>query len=188
MKLTRIQNTFLWKKYCQEKQNQEELTMLPPREIMLFHGTKLNAPEKIYLDKEESFKNNYAADSNMFGRGIYFAKEASYSDSGYAFQTATGTKEMLYCKVNVGECQVMQSHEGRPDMKDTDIRDHNRNIRYGCRKSNYQGSDIYIIYSTGRAYPEYLIEYSNTVPGYPQPNRRVQGTGTYGGLGRNIIS
>lgn len=155
---------------------------------MLFHGTKQNDPEKIYQDKEESFKINYAADTNMFGRGIYFAKEASYSDNGYAYQTFNATKKMLYCKVNVGECQVMQQHEGRPDMKDTDIRDRQRNIRYGCRMSNYHGSDIYIIYSTGRAYPEYLIEYSNTVYGtgfarfqpQPQPQPLPQQPGRRG--------
>lgn len=43
-KLTRIQNTYLWKKYCQEKINQQELTELPPNELYLFHGTGHNAP------------------------------------------------------------------------------------------------------------------------------------------------
>lgn len=151
--------------------------MLPSREVMLFHGTKYNDPSKIYLDKEESFKINYAADTNMFGRGIYFAKEASYSDNGYAYAKPDGNKQMLYCKVNVGECQEMLQHQGRQDMKDTDIRDPVKNIRYGCRKSNYHGSDIYIIYCTGRAYPEYLIEYNNTVYGGDRPLQQTLRTG-----------
>lgn len=47
--------------------------------MYLYHGTKLSDPKVIYLDKEESFNINFASDSNLFGRGIYFAKEAAYS-------------------------------------------------------------------------------------------------------------
>jgi len=71
--------------------------------MMLFHGTRTNPPEKIYEDKEEAFIINYSSDNNMFGRGIYFAKEAAYSHSyAYSALSGYGTKIILYCRVLVG--------------------------------------------------------------------------------------
>lgn len=61
----------------------------------------------------------------------------------------------------MGVPQEVPSNSGRSDMRDTDVRDQVRNIRYGSRKSTYGGSDIYIIYKSGRAYPEYVIEYED---------------------------
>lgn len=44
-------------------------------------------------------------------------------------------------------------------LKDTSCRDLANGIKYESIKSNYSGSDIYIIYKSRRAYPEYVIEY-----------------------------
>lgn len=127
--------------------------------MMLFHGTRTNPPEKVYEDKEEAFNINYSSDSNMFGRGIYFAKEAMYSHS-YAFVKPTGGRRMmLYCRVLVGSSEERQHNEACRMIKDTSIRDVQNGIKYESIKSNYGGSDIYIIYKSRRAYPEYVIEY-----------------------------
>jgi hypothetical protein len=111
----------------------------------------------------------------MFGKGIYFAKEASYSNSGYVHNSIRGGKILLYCRVNVGVPQEMGQHQGRSDMKDTDIRDNAKGIRYGCRKSTYGGSDIYIIYKSGRAYPEYVIEYDDRMDRIEQQPAALRG-------------
>lgn len=102
--LKRIQNRFIWKMYTQEKRHLEEISKKPDlREMMLFHGTRTHPPEKIYEDKEEAFNINFSSDTNMFGRGIYFAKEASYSQN-YAYRCSplSNKQIMLYCRVLVG--------------------------------------------------------------------------------------
>lgn len=55
----------------------------------------------------------------------------------------------------------MLSPSGQNQRREPDFKDPVKKIRYGSVKSTYGGSDIYIIYYSGRAYPEYLIEYSN---------------------------
>lgn len=50
-------------------------------ELTLFHGTKENPPENIY-NNEMGFDIKYAS-KGMWGRAIYFAYNAKYSD-GYA--------------------------------------------------------------------------------------------------------
>ena len=47
---------------------------------MLFHGTRQNNPELIYKGKEEGVDMRFS-NHGMWGRGIYFAKSASYSAS-----------------------------------------------------------------------------------------------------------
>lgn len=53
----------------------------------------------------------------MFGRGIYFAKHAKYSND-YYHQGKSG-KQMLYCKVMVGESQAMVHNYNCHNIKDT---------------------------------------------------------------------
>jgi hypothetical protein len=44
-------------------------------------------------------------------------------------------------------------------MIDTGFRDSVNRIKYESVKSHLQGSDVYIVYKSRRAYPEYVIEY-----------------------------
>jgi hypothetical protein len=44
---------------------------------MLYHGTKLTPPEKVY-DGEEGFDMLYSS-TGMWGKACYFAEKASYS-------------------------------------------------------------------------------------------------------------
>ena len=53
----------------------------------------------------------------------------------------------------------MNSSMHSNNIRDTNFRDNVKQIRYESIMSNYGGSDIYIIYKSRRAYPEYLIEY-----------------------------
>lgn len=72
------------------------------KEMMLFHGTRNNPPNVIYEDKEEAFNINYSSDANMFGRGIYFAKEAAYSHSYSHPSPNLARRTILMCRVLVG--------------------------------------------------------------------------------------
>lgn len=64
--------------------------------MYLWHGTRTATPESIYCNKSgEGFDVTYSNDSCMWGKGVYFAKTAKYSND-YAY--VSGTKRfMLLC-------------------------------------------------------------------------------------------
>ena len=66
---------------------------------LLFHGSGKSAD--FLINSEEGIDPQYSGSGNMWGRAAYFATKASYSD-GYAFKNADGSREMLYCEVNLG--------------------------------------------------------------------------------------
>lgn len=75
--LVRIQNKIIYKKYYEEGlflKSQNDGTAV--KKMELFHGTRGTNPEEIYKDKEECFNINYSSDSNLLGRGIYFAERS----------------------------------------------------------------------------------------------------------------
>ena len=82
MKIYRIQNKPLWRKYkscCEEMKTCNKGIL---NEKLLFHGTRNTSPEKIYKG-DTGFDERYSRDG-MWGYGNYFAQNSKYSDS-YAY-------------------------------------------------------------------------------------------------------
>jgi hypothetical protein len=118
----------------------------------LFHGTRATPPEVIYKS-EEGFNINYSADG-MWGKAIYFAYNSSYSNS-YASSLPNGSKQMFMATVLIGkEIELNPDRTLRePPMQP------NTNIKYDSIKGNTGGSDVIMVYSNKKAYPQYLITY-----------------------------
>ena len=57
------------------------------------------------------------AATGLYGVGIYFAVNASYSDSGYVFQNTDKSKEMFICRVTCGKHVPGNSALRRPPPK-----------------------------------------------------------------------
>lgn len=74
--LIRIQNKVIYKKYCDELEHLAHLNGQPPKEMKLFHGTGKTPADVIWADKEDGFNINYSSDTNLLGRGIYFAEKS----------------------------------------------------------------------------------------------------------------
>jgi len=125
---------------------------------LLFHGTKIAHPSKIY-NSEKGFMMQYAGDG-MWGRGMYFAQNASYSDR-YSY-TQNNINQMFLAEVIVGDScfstpdntlilppkkQVKTSQVGFSDEL------------YDSVYGKTGGSRIYIVYDNNKAYPTYLISY-----------------------------
>jgi hypothetical protein len=99
------------------------------------------------------------SNQGMWGIGIYFAVNASYSNN-YAFQNASdGSKSFFYAKVAIGQA-IKQDPDNKirvPPLKP------NQNGKLEESFDSIQGftnnSDIFIIYENSRAYPQYLITY-----------------------------
>jgi len=155
----RIQNAKFWRDFCQEKitlkKNRSKYNLMTDiKEEWLWHGTSNTDPSLIYAGLEECFDMQYANDG-MWGRGLYFAVNASYSD-GYATQKGS-SKLFMLCRVLVGDYIDLPSNSS---LRKAPHRNDFPGLSYDSIKGHTGGSDIYILYRMRRAYPEYLIEYA----------------------------
>lgn len=136
---------------CRER-NEEGLG-----EMLLFHGTKHNNPREIY-EGDMGFSVDKFGRSGLWGKGTYFAVNASHSD------------EWAYVKGNT--CQVLaanvltgHSHYSKPDesLQGPPLCPPKRDRpqrRYDCVCGDSVSSRIYVMYDDDKAYPMYLITYA----------------------------
>ena len=116
----------------------------------------------------------------MWGKGVYFAASAAYSNSGYAFEAGSvrgqaGCKQLLLASVLVGDAARVPSDKSLliPPVKpiaaaaattspsSPSVKHQFAVQRYDSVLGTTGGSDVYIIYETsGRAYPKYLVTYT----------------------------
>ena len=162
IKLQRIQNKWLWNRYYQHREQMKKKNQGIVNEKDLFHGTSNIDPKDIYAC-EEGFDMRFSA-RGLWGQGIYFAVNASYSDN-YAHITTNG-RQMFLAKVVVGATSVyLRSDKSlrMPPRKPSITKILFAGERYDSVSGNTQGSEVYIIYDNQKAYPFYLITYSCTL-------------------------
>ena len=169
--IQRIQNEHLWEKYCQHKERMGRKGRERVNEKELFHGTSSTPPEDIYKS-EEGFDMRFSR-PGMWGQGNYFAESAKYSASGYSYQKETihtlfyifsrtvKEKQIFLAKVLTGD-----SYRSRPDqtLRIPPLRttSSSERIRYDTVNGISHGGElIYIAYSNDKAYPMYLITFTD---------------------------
>ena len=81
--------------------------------------------------------------------------DARYSDAGYAY-TKGGIKTLLLVKLLVGEAVAIPPNR---DLVDAPDRCDGSGLRYDTVQGHTGGSDVFIVYQNGRAYPEYRVQY-----------------------------
>ena len=125
-------------------------------EKFLFHGSRSCQAFDIY-GSEEGFDMRFSGEG-MWGLAIYFAENASYSDS-YANENGDGIKEMFVAKVLTGDsCKYSSDKTLRlPPLKSSQACFHHE--RYDTVEGETKGSKVYMTYSNDKAYPAYLIVY-----------------------------
>ena len=173
--IKRIQNEFLWEKYCLHKERMGRKGAERVNEMELFHGTSSNPPEDIYMS-EEGFDMRFSREG-MWGQGNYFAESARYSCSyaypkhdplqlhsypsfsRYGARTSSSIKQMFLVKVLTGDSYASPSNNTlrMPPYKPSTS---SEKIRYDTVNGVTSGSKIYITYSNDKAYPLYLISYA----------------------------
>ena len=86
-----------------------------------------------------------------YGKGVYFARDASYSDN-YAAPDGSGVKRMFLCRVVVG--QWCQGYNERlvPDVR-------SGQTLYDSTVNKLDDPIMWVTYHDAQAYPEYLIKY-----------------------------
>ncbi|NXA85025.1 PAR12 polymerase, partial [Melanocharis versteri] len=148
-KISRVQNPSLWELYQWQKDlMQKSNGGKAADERFLFHGTN-----KKYIDAicQQNFDWRICGlHGTVYGKGSYFARDASYSDNYCGADSHT--KTMFLARVLVGEFTLGSSDYVRPPMKDS------QNFYDSCVNSSSNPS-IFVIFEKQQIYPEYLIEY-----------------------------
>ncbi|CAK8697157.1 unnamed protein product [Clavelina lepadiformis] len=151
----RVQNPTLYKQFIAQKGKVEArmkaagITNIPVTQ-QLFHGTSADVCQKVYKD---GFDRSYAGkNATMYGRGVYFAKTAQYSN-GYATPDANGQRRMFLAEVVTGEyCKGNQSVI-TPPMKP------NQTDLYDSVVDNPSSPSIFVVFKDASVYPLYVLTY-----------------------------
>lgn len=94
--------------------------------------------------------------ATAYGRGVYFARDASYSARDtYAAPDVKGHRHMYLARVLTGEYTTGQSNFLVPPAKDPQ----NPAVLYDSVVDNAQSPGIFVIFYDPQAYPEYHIEF-----------------------------
>ena len=97
-----------------------------------------------------------ALTASHFGRGSYFARDASYSaNARYSAPDLNGHQHMYLARVLTGEYTTGQSGYLVPPAKDPN----NPAVLYDSVVDNVQNPKIFVIFYDPQAYPEYHIEF-----------------------------
>lgn len=131
---------------------------VPPKTMLLFHGTSNVPPKSIYDGYYENFDVAHAK-YGLWGRGIYFSSDALYSCTNYAYQGNKNTYSILVGEVIVGNYYDYNNIEARtlvhpPNLPGDPYR------RYDSVSGITNGTRVYIIYTSNQAYAKYLITYT----------------------------
>ena len=151
-KIERIQNKFLYEKYDLCKKRMHEKNNGQVNEKWLFHGSSSVSPEKIY-ESEHGFDFRHSGSSSLWGKGAYFAVNASYSCRSYAYRSPLGYQQIFIAFVLTGDSIRMASDRTlvTPPSKDDGSGD------YDSVNGITGSSQIYIVYDHDKCYPAYLI-------------------------------
>ena len=120
---------------------------------LMFHGSGHGAPPKQIYESEEGLDIRFAR-AGMYGTGIYFADNSQYSHS-YAYREG-GTFQMFVCFVLPGHSAYNPPERSSlriPPLIGKSTVDRFDSVTNADRSHT-------ILYSNGKAYPAYLINYS----------------------------
>ena len=149
-----IQNVSLWNFYSEHRHNMQQLLGKVPHEEEVWHGTAAAKPEAIYKDIQDGFMMQKSSESNMWGKGIYFAKNASYSNN-YAHHTGM-SKQLLFVRLLVGDAIEMNSDK---TLKHPPTKQDGSELRFDTVMGKTRGSRVFVVYENKRAYPLYRVTY-----------------------------
>ena len=158
--IERIQNHELWQKYS-DRAKQIKREPQACREKSLFHGTRGTDPKEIYKG-DSSFDTKFSQ-QGMWGKGNYFAVNASYADSYAHSVSGTNMRKLLVAFVLTGlsYCCNPDSSLTMPPYRDRSEQDDPTSIRrrYHTVNGVTGGTSVYITYDNTLAYPAYVITY-----------------------------
>ena len=150
LQIQRVQNPSLFKLYLLKKQSLDNKN--GSNEKFLFHGTK---GDRLHEINKAGLNRNFAGtiNGNAFGRGVYFARDASMS-VGYAPAMSSGQRYMYYTRAAVGQYAVGNTNMIVPPKKGGGDDD-----SYDSTVNNATNPTIFVLFNDNQYYPEYLITF-----------------------------
>jgi len=130
----------------------------PLKTLLLFHGTSSVDPKKIYDGYYENFDVAHAK-AGLWGKGVYFAADASYSCNSYSHTKGNGVHSIIVAEVAVGNYYDYGNTTNMSLLHPPNLPNDNYK-RYDSVSGITGGTKVYIIYSSNQAYSKYLITYS----------------------------
>ncbi|XP_078529432.1 protein mono-ADP-ribosyltransferase PARP12-like isoform X2 [Lissotriton helveticus] len=150
--IKRIQNPSLWQAYQLKRKTMKTLNRdMDVLEKKLFHGTKNSDVATICCENFDY--RNLGRIGNVYGKGSYFSRDASYSHQ-YC-HSITEKKSMFLARVLVGDFVKGHSSYLSPPAKPTNPRE-----SYDSCVDNERNPSIYVIFDKHQIYPEYVLEYT----------------------------
>ncbi|XP_076841984.1 protein mono-ADP-ribosyltransferase PARP12-like [Brachyhypopomus gauderio] len=145
----RNQNSSLWKVFQWQKEQMKERNRgMEVEERLLFHGTD---PSVIDAICEQNFDWRICGlHATVYGKGSYFARDASYSDS-YS-NSENSSKRMFVARVLVGSYTGGHNKLVRPPASPNGF--------YDSCVDNVTNPSIFVIFEKYQVYPEFIIEYA----------------------------
>jgi len=154
----RVQNLAMWQSYAVKRQTiltrDNELPPASLERIWLFHGTNVEVADKIV---QQGFNRSFCGkNATMYGKGVYFARDASYSSSTtYSIPDRNAVQHMFACRVTVGQCCRGKQNALTPDIRQG-------LTLYDSTTDTSDNPAIYVTYHDAQAYPEYLIHFKSS--------------------------
>ncbi|XP_031754427.1 LOW QUALITY PROTEIN: protein mono-ADP-ribosyltransferase PARP12 [Xenopus tropicalis] len=152
LSIERIQNLSLWEVFLwQREQMKKQNGGKDVEERQLFHGTSDSHIDAIC---QQNFDWRICgAHGTMYGKGSYFARDASYSHT-YTNYRVSQSRVMFLARVLVGEFTAGNPSYLRPPPKNP-----RHPPFYDSCVNSVSCPSIFVIFEKHQIYPEYLIKY-----------------------------
>lgn len=152
-RIQRIQNTGLWGPFAAKRIQimRHNTDGYPMMREFAFHGTTATVAEMII---QRGFDRNFCGrNATYFGKGVYFARDASYSaQKTYSAPDAAGVQRMFAVHVLHGYyCK------GVKDALSPEVRDQATGQLYDSTTDDPKNPGMWVTYRDSQAYPAYLI-------------------------------
>ena len=173
--IERIQNPALYEQYAAKKKH---LDSHNPKDVKnerwLFHGTKEDSVshinttnfnrslcgqngKKVLIIYNSVLLKLFFVTATMFGRGCYFARDATYSNRDtYSVPNSRNEKRMYFVRVLTGEFTKGEEKMAVAPPKDPS----EPTVLYDSVVNSTSSPTIFVVFYDGDAYPEYLITYT----------------------------
>lgn len=156
VKVERIENSKLWKRFAAERERLRSKLNREPRTLALWHGTSANDPRSIY-ESDTGYRVDMAKDGSL-GKGLYFSADPDYSASGYSHEEKDRIdgKECYSLLLNivlVGRCNRKKASFFK---KSVDFEENKEN-QYD---SVTDGRKKFVVYESEKVYPLYKVIYA----------------------------
>jgi poly [ADP-ribose] polymerase 10/14/15 len=152
----------MWKSFVSKREVLAEKNAKQSTEAWVFHGTRQTSPADIY-SSSDGFNLGFAS-QGMWGTGLYFAVNSSYSGNGYHHTLPNNQRQMFLVRLLLGEVIDMPSTPALrvpPEMSSGSSQHLGLKVnRYDTVSGETGGSRVYIVYDNNRAYPEYILTFS----------------------------